>query len=117
MSEAAVALKVAGQTYQVVTSADEQELHRLAKKVEVALSEVTPPGRQPSPQALVLAAITLAHQLEEEQAKRKAAEERHRAVLNTLLGRVDQVLAETEEFALSTAKSPKRGEEHSTDPA
>jgi len=96
MSEASVQLKVAGQIYQVVTSADEAELQRLAKKVEGALTGVTAPGRQPSPQALVLAAITLAHELEEEQAKRAAIETRHREMLRTLLGRVDQVLEETD---------------------
>lgn len=96
MSEAAVQLKVAGQTYQVVSSAREAELTRLAKVVEQALEGVTPPGRQPSPQALVLAAITLAHELEtarEEIARLKAS---HKHTLSTLLGRVDQLLADSE---------------------
>ncbi len=97
MSEAAVQLKLAGQTYQVVTSADEGQLRHLAKVVEDALYEVTPEGRQPSPQALVLAAITLAHELEEERKKRAALEEKYRSTLTTLLERVDQVLADTAE--------------------
>lgn len=96
MGEAAVQLKVAGKTYQVVTSAAEEELQRLARKVEDALSGVIPEGRQASPQALVLAAITLAHELEEERAMRIAAEKRHREVLTSLLGRVDRVLSESE---------------------
>jgi cell division protein ZapA len=96
MGEAAVQLKVAGKTYQVVTSAAEEELHRLAQKVEDALVGVVPPGRQPSPQALVLAAITLAHELEIERARRIAAEEHHRKVLTSLLGRVDEVLEEAQ---------------------
>jgi cell division protein ZapA (FtsZ GTPase activity inhibitor) len=96
MSEAAVQLKVAGKTYQVVTSAAEEELHRLARKVEAALEGVLPPGRQPSPQALVLAAITLAHEAEQERALRIAAEEHHKRVLTGLLGRVDRVLAESQ---------------------
>lgn len=104
MSDAPVQLKVAGQIYQVVTSADGSELKRLAKKVEGALTGVTPPGRQPSPQALVLAAITLAHELEEEQAKRQAAEARHREVLRSLLGRVDRVLDETEVLVSSSTE-------------
>jgi cell division protein ZapA len=98
MSEAAVQLKVAGQTYQVVTSAEPAELNRLAKKVEGALYGVTPEGRQPSPQALVLAAITLAHELEEERARRIELEERHRQVLESLLSKVDRVLLETADF-------------------
>lgn len=98
-------LRVAGQTYQVVTSAGENELHRLAAKVEDALSEVTPHGRQPSPQALVLAAITLAHELEEERAKRIAIEKRYRSTLTSLLGRVDQVLSETDEVEVVSVES------------
>lgn len=95
MGEAAIELKVAGKTYQVVTSAAEDELKRLAQKVEDALEGVLPPGRQASPQALVLAAITLAHELETERALRVSAEERHKQVLQSLLGRVDQILDET----------------------
>lgn len=94
MKEAAVELKVAGQTYQVVTTAAQSELVRLAAVVEDALRDVTPEGRQPSPQALVLAAITLAHQLEEEREKNRKLQQRHRQVLSGLLGRVDQVLDE-----------------------
>jgi cell division protein ZapA len=95
MVEAAVPLKVAGQTYRVVTSAPVEELERLAKVVEAALGDVTPKGRQPSPQALVLAAITLAHELEEERARRVAVEERHRRVLGSLIGKIDRVLSTT----------------------
>jgi cell division protein ZapA len=109
MSEAAVQLKVAGKTYQVVTSAAEDELHRLAKKVEDALEGVLPPGRQPSPQALVLAAITLAHDLEEERALRQSAEERHKKVLRSLLGRVDQVLEESQVAVKKTRSSATDG--------
>lgn len=97
MAEAAVQLKVAGQTYRVVTSAREEELDRLVMRVEDALAAVTPQGRQPSTQAVVLAAITLAHELEEERHKRLAAEARHKEVLTSLLGRIDRVLDETEE--------------------
>lgn len=96
MSEAAAELRVAGQTYRVVTSAGPQELNRLAAVVEEALSEVTAPGRQPSAQSLVLAAISLAHELEVEKQKVQQLQERQKRVLSSLLGRVDQVLAETE---------------------
>jgi len=106
MVEAAVPLKVAGQTYRVVTSAPPEELDRLAKVVEAALAEVTPAGRQPSPQALVLAAITLAHELEEERARRVAVEERHRRVLGSLIGKIDRVL-ETTQPSEATAASPE----------
>lgn len=111
MGEAAIELKVAGKTYQVVTSAAEAELQRLARRVEDALEGVVPAGRQPSPQALVLAAITLAHELEEERAKRVAIEERHERVLRSLLGRVDQILDET---APAPAKRGKKQDELSS---
>lgn len=96
MSEAAVQLKVAGKTYQVVTSADPDELGRLAGRVEEALASVSAPGREPSAQALILAAITLAHDLEEEKAARVAAERRHREFVQKMMGRIDRAL-QTEE--------------------
>lgn len=97
MGDAAVELKVAGKTYSVVTSAAPEELHRLAAKVEGALVGVSPPGREASAQALVLAAITLAHELEQERAARLAAEQRHRAFVESMLQKVDAVLGEPEE--------------------
>jgi cell division protein ZapA len=97
MSEAAVQLKVAGKTYSVVTSAAPEELRRLAEKVEDALVGVSPPGREPSAQALVLAAITLAHELEEERAARVALEERHRKFVQSMIMKVDAALGEQPE--------------------
>ncbi len=95
MSQAAVQLRLAGQTYRVVTSAAENELQRLAGLVEARLDSVTRPGRVPNQQSLVLAAITLAHELEEERARRKELERQHREMLESLLGRIDAVLDET----------------------
>lgn len=114
MSEAAVQLRVAGQTYRVVTSAEEQDLNRLARTVEDAILGVTPPGRQPAPQALILAAITLAHELEEERAKHRALEERHRRVLASLLERVDHVLGEADELLEEVVPVPVRADKRHT---
>lgn len=116
MGEAAIELKVAGKTYQVVTSAAEEELQRLARKVEDALVGVLPPGRQPSPQALVLAAITLAHELETEKALRIAAEQRHKEVLQSLLGRVDQILDETAPAVATRGKKIQHSQSRGPDP-
>lgn len=116
MSEAAIELKVAGKTYQVVTSAAEEELHRLARRVEDALVGVIPPGRQPSPQALVLAAITLAHELETEKALRIAAEERHKKVLQALLGRVDQILDESAPAVATRGKKLQNSQTRGSEP-
>lgn len=118
MVEAAVPLKVAGQTYRVVTSAPADELDRLAKIVEAALEEVTPKGRQPSPQALVLAAITLAHELEEERSRRLAVEARHRRVLGSLVGKIDRVLETTQSSDSAPRERPseRMGERSSERP-
>jgi cell division protein ZapA len=105
MSQAAVQLKVAGQVYRVVTSAPEDELLRLASRVEDALAQVTAPGRQPSPQAFVLAALTLAHELEEERERVRQLEERHKALLQNVLERVERALGDEAEPALARASA------------
>jgi cell division protein ZapA len=108
MSEGAVQLKLAGQTYQVVSSAREPELKRLAQVVEQTIFGLTPPGRQPSPQALVLAAITLAHELEEAQTQLAELRQRHKQVLSSLLGRVDSLLEASEGMLGEEAPAPAR---------
>gem|GEM_PF-1934497 len=90
-----VELRVGGQNYRVLASADEADLRRLADVVDARLRSLAAPGRQVSPQALVLAAIALAHDLEEERAARARVEERAKEMLQTLLTRVDAALAET----------------------
>lgn len=92
MSEAVAQLKIAGQTYRVVTSANGDDLLRLAGRVEEALRSVTPNGRQPSEQAMVLAAITLAHELEQERSAREQAQARYEASLRGMLAKVEALL-------------------------
>ena len=94
-------LRVAGHTYRVVASAEADVLHRLAAIVDAKVNELTVPGRQVSPQAVLLAAISLAHELEEEKAKRLRVEQRAREMFGTLLERVDAALQGTE--SLETA--------------
>lgn len=89
-----VELRVGGQSYRVLASADEADLHRLAGVVDARLRALTGPGRQVSAQALVLAAIALAHDLEEERALRRSVEERSKQALRSLLQRIDAVLEE-----------------------
>ena len=115
MSQAAVQLKVAGQTYRVVTSAPPGELTRLAARVEDALATVTAPGRQPSPQALVLAAMTLAHELEEERAKRARLEERYRALLGQVVGRLDHLLGDAPDASAELATASGAHDEFAFD--
>lgn len=92
MSRSPVELRVGGQTYRVVASAGEDELKRLAEHVDVRLRELAGPGRAIAPQSLLLAAISLAHDLEEERAKREALEVRSREMLRSVLQRIDDAL-------------------------
>jgi cell division protein ZapA len=92
MTRAAVELKVGGQTYRVVASAGEDDLRRLAEVVDARLREHTAPGRGVSPQTLLLAAISLAHDLELERARCAEIEQRSREMLRTLLERIDAAL-------------------------
>jgi cell division protein ZapA len=92
-----VSLRVAGQSYRVVSSATEEELQRLADTVNAKVEELTPEGKAASPQAVLLAAMALAHELEEERARRATIERRTREMLRRVLGRVDDALGCTPE--------------------
>jgi cell division protein ZapA len=89
-----VELKIGGQSYKVVSSADENELQRLAGAVSAKVSELTPRGKAAPPQAVLLAAIALAHELEEERARRTALERKTRDMLRRVLVRIDDALGE-----------------------
>ena len=92
MDRRTVALQIAGQSYKVVSTAAESDLQRLAATVNAKLAEVSPRGRAAPPQAMLLAAIALAHELEEERAKREALERRARDLLRRVLVRIDDAL-------------------------
>ncbi len=87
-----VQLRIAGQSYKVVSSADEEELQRLADTVSAKVAELTPRGKAASPQSMLLAAIALAHEVEEEKARRTAVERRTRDMLRRVLLRIDDAL-------------------------
>ena len=84
-------LHIGGQNYKVVSSAPEAELSRLAQTVNAKIAEVTA-GKAVPPQALVLAAMALAHDLEAERARRQALERRSRDLLRRALVRIDDAL-------------------------
>lgn len=92
-----VELRIGGQSYKVVSSADEEELRRLADAVSAKVEELTPRGKVPPPQAVLLAAIALAHDLEQERARRAAVERRARDMLRRVLVRIDDVLEAADE--------------------
>ena len=112
MAGTPVDLKVGGQTYRVVASAEETELKRLADLVDARLRSMSAPGRPISPQSLLLAAISLAHDLEEEKRKRIQLEARSKEMLRSVLARIDAAIeasdekAETETEGEPTAQPP-----------
>jgi cell division protein ZapA len=91
-----VQLRVAGQSYRVVSSASEEDLQRLADTVSAKVAELSPRNKA-APQAVLLAAISLAHELEEERARRVSLERRARDVLRRVLVRIDDVMDATSE--------------------
>jgi cell division protein ZapA len=99
MAGSPVELKVGGQTYRVVASAEETELKRLADLVDARLRSMSAPGRPISPQALLLAAISLAHDLEEEKRKRLQLEVRSKEMLRSVLARIDAAIEASDEKA------------------
>lgn len=98
MDGRAVQLRVGGQSYRVVSSASEEELQRLADAVSAKVEALSPPpGRTAAPQAVLLAAMALAHELEEERARREAVERRARDMLRRVLVRLDEALESSDE--------------------
>lgn len=86
-------LRLAGQTYRVVTTASDNELKRFATMIEDKLSAL-PRGKALHPQALLLATLALAHDLEEERARAQRIEERAKETLARLVERIDAALDE-----------------------
>ncbi len=91
MDSRPVSLRVAGQSYRVVSSASEEELQRLADTVSAKVEELSR-GKVAAPQSMLLAAIALAHELEEERARRLSLERRARDMLRRVLGYIDEAL-------------------------
>jgi cell division protein ZapA len=87
-----VELRIAGQSYRVVSSAPEEELKRLALVVGSKLAELVPKGRPVPPQAMLLAAMALAHEVEAARGERESLERRTRDLLRRTLVRIDDAL-------------------------
>jgi cell division protein ZapA len=92
MERRTVQLQVGGQSYKVVSSATEAELQRLAQTVNAKIAEVVPASKAVPPQALLLAAMSLAHDLEAERTRRQQLERRSRDILRRVLVRIDDAL-------------------------
>jgi cell division protein ZapA len=106
MAGSPVELKVGGQTYRVVATAEETELKRLADLVDARLRSMSAPGRPISPQSLLLAAISLAHDLEEEKRKRAQLELRSKEMLRSVLSRIDAALEASDEKSEADGDAP-----------
>ena len=92
MERRTVELRIGGQSYKVVSSASTEELHRLAAQVETKMAALAPAGKPVPPQALVLAALALAHDVETERARRITLERRTRDMMRRVLVRVESAL-------------------------
>ncbi len=94
MAGRTVQLRVGGQTYRVVTSASENELKHLAGIVDEKIATVVPPGRAVTPQAMLLAAMALAHELEEERARSATIASKARDAYGRMIERVEGALGQ-----------------------
>jgi cell division protein ZapA len=95
MDRRPIDLRVAGQSYRVMSTAPEEDLRRLAQMVDAKVAELSPRGRTLAGQAgqgVLLAAIALAHEVEAERGRREALERRTRELLQRVLGRIDAAL-------------------------
>jgi cell division protein ZapA len=106
MERRTVQLRVAGQTYRVVTTATDGDLKRFLSVIEDKLGEVNPRGRPMHPQSLLLATLALAHDLEEEKARAQRIEKRARETLSRLLERIDAALEEGDEAPAEAPSLP-----------
>lgn len=92
-----VSLNVGGQQYRIVASVPEETLRRLAGVVDERIRGIVPRGKPVSPNAILLAAIALANELEEERSKREGLESKSRDLLRRLLTRIDEALESSDD--------------------
>lgn len=105
MERRTVQLRVAGQSCRVVTTANDADLKRSAGVVEAKLAELQPRGRLQVPNAMVLVALALAHELEETRDQSAKRDRRAREALRRVLERIDGAL-EGQSAASSTPATP-----------
>ena len=99
-----VELRIAGQSYRVVSSAPEEELKRLALVVSAKLAELVPKGRPLPPQAMLLAAMALAHDVEEARTEQQSLQLRTRDLLRRTLVRIDDALEPFEDVESASSE-------------
>ncbi len=94
MRSEAVEVEVAGKRYRLVSSSPASELRALAEVVDKTAKRFARGVGEP--QAMLLTAMALAHELGEERAARRATEARAREALSQLVARIDAALEESE---------------------
>jgi cell division protein ZapA len=92
MTRRTVPLTIGAREYKVVSSAEPEELQRLAAVVNAKLAAVAQGSRLDPAHVLVLAALALAHDLDEEQGRARHIERKSRDMLRRVLVRLDSVL-------------------------
>jgi cell division protein ZapA len=92
MARPAVEVNVGGQLYRLVASSGEQSVRRYADVVNERLRDLTGSERPGHPQAILLVAMALAHDLEQERARNAELRERAELMLRGLLDRVNAAL-------------------------
>lgn len=91
VSQSGVELRVGGQSYRVVSTTQPDALQRYADIVDNKLRGLSSNGGI-HPNGLVLVALSLVHELEEERQRRHAVEQQARENLQRLLQRIDAAL-------------------------
>lgn len=79
-----------------MTSASDAEIHGLEAIVNEKLATLVPPGRPLPSNALLLAAMALAHDLESSRAQARETASQAKLAFARVLGRVDALLEQTE---------------------
>ncbi len=106
-SKRTLTLQVAGRSYRVATTASEEEVRRLASVVDVRTQELFR-GRPVSGDALVLTAISLAHDAERERLGADAFRAQLRAQMARLLEEIDTALAQLPSGRPRSGADPER---------
>jgi cell division protein ZapA len=105
MVRSAVEVNVGGQLYRLVASSGEQSLRRYAGVVNERLRELAGSGSN-HPQAMLLVALALAHDLEDERARSSELREQSETMLRELLDRVDAALDGVDEEGEALPQMP-----------
>ena len=87
-----VELRVGDQTYRVITSSPESEVRTIAAVVDARFRQLAPAGKHTPAQRLLLVAMALAHELEEEKGLRRERDARWRQRVQGLVARIDGLL-------------------------